>query len=247
MRHRSESGEVDDRPFWQQRGWQWSAAFVAVVLCMGVVVAFSGGPDAAAKSAEQPTETGPLSGGVGPDGSRPGGCHTDDTDQAAPVRPPSDVTWRPLNGANIPLSASAGPVQTSGPVLWCFAHTPIGAVMAANVIPRQMSGNDWRTVTEQQVVPGIARDVFVAMRSSQPQAPQQYTASSVAGFMLVSYSPDTATVRLLIKQLPALYGVTDFTVAWDGGDWKLQALSDGDLHTQLTAVTANGGFVMWKV
>jgi hypothetical protein len=247
MRHRSESGEVEDRPFWHQRGWQLSAVFVALLLCMSVVVALSGGPDAAAKRAEQAIVPGPLSSGAGPDGSRPGGCHTDDTDQTAPAQPPGDVTWRPLNGAKVPLSASAGPVKSSGQVLWCFAHTPLGAVMAANVIPRQMSGSAWRTVTEQQVVAGNARDVFVAMRSSQQGAPPQYTANSMAGFMVMSYSPDTAVVRLLIKQPPAVYATTDFTVAWDGGDWKVKALAGGDLHTPVTAVTANGGFVMWKV
>jgi hypothetical protein len=245
MRHRFESGEVDDRPFWQQRGWQLSAVFVVLVVCAGLIAAFGAGSDSA-NDADRRAATGPLSAGVGRDGSRPGGCRTDDTDQSTPLRPPGDVTWRPLNGATIPLSASAGPLQTSGPVLWCFAHAPMGAVMAANVIPRQMSGSDWSAVTEQQVVPGIERDIFVAMRSSDQETLPQYSARSLAGFMLTFYSPDTATVRLLIRDSSSVYGVTDYTVAWNGGDWKVRPLGDGNLHTPLQVVTANGGFVMWK-
>jgi hypothetical protein len=243
---RSESGEVDDRPFWQQRGWQVSAVFLVLVVCAGGATVLTGGPDAG-DGVERTAAAGPLSSGVGPDGSRPGGCRSDDSDQEPPAAPPKDVTWQQLNGGRIPLSPTSGPLMTSGALLWCFAHTPMGAVMAAHVIPRQMSGSDWETVTDQQVVPGISREIFVAMRSSDRGAPPQYTSRSLAGFMLLTYSPDEATVRLLIKDTAAVYGIADYTVAWTGGDWKVQPLSDGNLHTPLKVVTANAGFVMWKV
>jgi hypothetical protein len=242
MKRRDLAEMSDEHPFWQQRGWVLSAAFLAIVLLAGVVTALSGGEaDGGRRLA-----AGPQIGGLGPDGSRPGGCRTDDTEQATPVRPPRDVTWRPLNGAKVPLSVSAGPRETTGPLMWCFAHTPMGAVMAAHVIPRHMSGADWEAVTDQQVVPGVPRDLFVAMRASLRAAPPQATASSLAGFMVVSYSPEVATIRLLIRQ-GALYAVTEYKVAWDGVDWKLLPLITGDLHTKVTPVSANGGFVMWKV
>ncbi|MFI7602619.1 hypothetical protein [Actinoplanes sp. NPDC049681] len=237
---------ADDRPFWQQRGWQLSAAFLVLVLCSGVVTALAG-VSGGGSDGERAAAAGPLGAGVADGQSRPAGCRTDDADQRPPQRAPDDVTWRPLNGAKIPVSPSAGPVQESGTVLWCFAHTPMGAVMAANVIPRHMSGAEWKTVTEQQVVAGVDRDVFVARRSSLPVSSTQYTANTLAGFMLLSYAPESATVRLLIRQSPAVYGTADFDLAWDGGDWKLRPLSGGELHTPVTAVTANGGFVMWKV
>ncbi|MEV4637718.1 hypothetical protein AB0J80_10230 [Actinoplanes sp. NPDC049548] len=237
--------EPDDRPFWQQRGWQLSAAFLAVVLCAGLVAVLLGGPGDA--DADRRALSGPLIGQLGPDGSRPGGCRTDDSDQDAPTRPPRDVTWRTLNGARVPLSRSAGPLLTAGPLLWCFAHTPMGAVMAAHVIPRHMSGEDWRTATQQQVVAGPARDIFEAMRSSLQQTKPQHTAIALAGFMVMTYSPELATVRLLLRQGDTVYAYTDYTVAWDGVDWKLRPLSTGDLHTRVTAAKAGDGFVMWGV
>jgi hypothetical protein len=135
---------VADLPFWQQRGWQFSAVFLAVMLvCAGVVTVVSGGPDSGAgavserRSARSPAASVPTARG-------PAAAAPTTPIRSTPVQPPTDVTWQPLNGGKIPLSATAGPLLTSGPVLWCFAHTPMGAVMAANVIPRQMSGGDWR-------------------------------------------------------------------------------------------------------
>ncbi|MCA2211838.1 hypothetical protein [Jidongwangia harbinensis] len=238
---RMESGDVDDQPYWQQRGWLLSAAFVTVLFCVGGVfaVAASWGDDGERRAAPAA-----VIGAAKQDGARPDGCRTDDTDRSIPVRPPADITWRPLNGAKVPLSASAGPLKTSGPLMWCFAHTPMGAVMAAHVIPRHMSGPDWREVAEQQLMPGAGREVFVAMRSSLPDEPAASSETSLAGFSMVSYQLDKATVRLLLKQ-GKLYAATDYTVAWDGADWKVQPMSSGDLHTPL-ALVGTGGFVMWE-
>jgi hypothetical protein len=245
MRLRSNSDPLDDRPFWQQRGWQLSAVFFGLVLCAGLVTLVVGLPDSNAQKTR--ATTGPLTTALPRGTTRPAGCGTDDSNQQPPSQPPADVTWRPMNGANIPLSATAGPTQQFGPILWCFAHTPMGAVMAASIIPRHMSGADWRAASDQQLVAGIGREVFEARRASITTGTPQYTANTPAGFQVVTYSPQTATVRLLIRQSAAAYVSADFTVAWDNGDWKLQPLSAGELYTPVTQVTALAGFVMWKV
>ncbi|MFI5934087.1 hypothetical protein [Actinoplanes sp. NPDC051494] len=234
--------DPDERPYWRQRGWQFSAGFLAVALFAGAIVVLldvsDGNPTIAAAASVQ-INAGP--------GQRPAGCGTDDSDQEAPVRAPDDVTWRELNGAPVPFSRSQGPrVVDGGPLLWCFAHTPMGAVMAANVIPRQMSGGSWATVVDQQVVAGRGRDIFVAMRSTVPDTTPQYSAGSLAGFLLVSYTPETATVRVLIRSAQVV-AATDYTVTWSGGDWKIQPLPFGDLHSPLVPVSGMAGFIMWKV
>ncbi|WP_406079038.1 hypothetical protein [Micromonospora sp. NBC_00858] len=236
------SYDVDARPFWRQRGWQLSAAFFAVILLATVVVSLRGGAPAPARPV---TLAGPLSEGAPFEGDRPVGCHTDDSRQDAPVGPPDDVTWRELNGAPVPLSASAGPRRTDGPLMWCFARTPAGAVMAAHVIPRQLSGNDWRTIVDQQVVSGAGRDLFVAMRSSIADSSVRYTTSSVGGFSLLFYSAEAATVRLLIRVGSAGYAATEYRVAWSGGDWKMEPSTAGDLYSPLTPVADTAGFILW--
>lgn len=239
-----------DAPFWNHRGWILSAAFLALVLVMSVVTWLTSTEDGQGlrdTGAENPGPLTPAAGGQGAD-ARPAGCRTDDADTARPTAPPPDIDWRPLGGAKIPVSPTAGPLQAHGPVLWCFAHTPLGAVMAAHTIPSHMSGADWRTVTEQQVVAGTPRDIFVAQRSTVPEGQGEAGAvGSYAGFAVTAYSPDEATVRLLIKNGSGGYGSTFVVVQWDGGDWKVRPRTNGALYTSMTSVSGNAGFVMWRV
>ncbi|MFF3326363.1 hypothetical protein [Streptomyces sp. NPDC002889] len=243
-----------ESPFWKQQGWVLSAAFLAVALVMAAVTWLTTGDDGPAGPDAAAGKKGPLSpaaekGGEGQRGDgRPDGCRTDDSNKAKPTASPGDVEWRPLNIARVPVSASAGPLRFSGPVMWCFAHTPMGAVMAAHIIPTHMSGSDWRTVTEQQLVASPGRDIFVAQRSTVPESARNGSAvGSYAGFAVTSYSQDAATVQLLIKNGSGGYGSTFVAVKWDGGDWKVQARSSGALYTSMTTVSGNAGFTMWKV
>ncbi|MBQ1027860.1 hypothetical protein [Micromonospora sp. C95] len=243
LRYASDDEADEDKPFWQHRRWQLSAAFLALALCTGTVAALSGGHDA---SSSVKAPAGPVIGALGPDGSRPHNCRTDDSAQRLPTEAPRDITWRPLNGAQTPVSASAGPLKTTGPLLWCFAHTPMGAVMAAHTISRQMSGPDWRTVSQQQLVPGLGRDYFDAMRASMPETGPVQTTNALAGFLVLKYSPGTATIRVLVRQAKALYASVDYIVDWNGVDWQLRPLNSGGLYSRVNPVVSLVGFVLWN-
>ncbi|GAB7046242.1 hypothetical protein [Catenuloplanes indicus] len=228
--------ETDPTPYWRQRGWLVPAVLFAVLLLTGAgLLVLRDGPRVA------PRTTGPVL----VDG-RPDGCRTDDSQQDAPVGPPADLTWRELNGARVPLSASSGPVRTDGALLWCFAHTPTGAVMAAHVIPRQLSGRDWRAVVERQVEPGPGREVFVAMRSSIHDSPVMGTAVLVTGFALVVYTAERAIVRVLVRLAGFGDAAADYRLAWLDGDWKLVPSGGGELYTPLTPVNTSAGFILWE-
>ncbi|MFI6244393.1 hypothetical protein ACIBEF_31550 [Micromonospora sp. NPDC050795] len=248
MKLRLISGEAESStyeeatPFWRQRRWQLSAAFLAITVCGGAASMIGGGGGSGAGTAT----SGPIIGDLDPDGSRPQQCRTDDSEQGIPATAPQDVTWWPLNGASTPQSASAGPLRTIGPLRWCFAHTPMGAVMAANVIPRQMSGPDWRTVTHQQLVPGFSRDYYESMRESLLDTGSKPTTNALAGFMVVDYSPARAIVRILVRQAAVAYVSVDYTVVWDGVDWKLRPQSTGGLYTEVKPVLSLTGYVLWK-
>ncbi|GAB7039381.1 MULTISPECIES: hypothetical protein [Catenuloplanes] len=228
--------ETDPPPYWRQRSWLVPAVFFAVLLIAGagfLVLRDDPGP------APQPAGTVLVDG-------RPDGCRTDDSQQDAPAGPPADLTWRELNGARVPLSASSGPVRTDGSILWCFAHTPTGAVMAAHVIPRQLSGGDWRAVVERQVEPGPGREVFIAMRSSVDDAPAARTAVSIAGFALVVYTAERATVRMLVRLAGFGDAAADYRLTWSDGDWKVVPSGAGELYTPLTPVRTSAGFILWE-
>ncbi|MFJ2257212.1 hypothetical protein ACIOKD_02520 [Streptomyces sp. NPDC087844] len=233
-------------PFWKERGWLLAAGFLAAALALSLLALVTR-PDTP-PLLETASAAGPLTQGAAGSGGRPTGCATDDGDRADPGAPPADLRWRTLGGTRVPVSAAAGPTEKTGPVRWCFAHTPMGAVLAAHVIPAQMTSSDWREVTRDQVVAGFGRDLFVSQRGSFSDARLKTRRNgSYAGFLLADYGSDDATVDVLIKSPDGPYFSTSVRLQWSGGDWKVLPANDGGLHTELTSVGGTDGYVLWKV
>ncbi|MEU4088482.1 hypothetical protein [Streptomyces aureus] len=249
MFKRRERRLAESGPYYRQRSWQLSAGFLAVVAVVGGVVTLLSGPDTTAAHASGAATAGPLAGPAAKDG-RPRGCRTDDaTGAELPKKAPGDVGWRTLGVARVPVSPSAGPTRIQGALWWCYAHTPTGAVIAAHVIPSQMSGSDWRTVTEQQVVPGRGREMFEFQRATVQSTDGRDSGTAVAsyaGFSVSSYTGTAATVRLLLKSAQG-YAATDISLRWSGGDWKVRPDDNGSLHSPVSAVQSTNGFVLWGV
>ncbi|MEU5629682.1 MULTISPECIES: hypothetical protein [Streptomyces] len=235
-------------PYWKQRSWQLSAGFLGLVVLVGGFVALTSDGDGARAAA---ASHGPLTdNSLQPDG-RPKGCHTDDnTGNTLPPKVPNDISWHTLGISRVPVSASAGPTRTSGPVHWCYAHTPVGAVLAATVIPSQMSGSGWRTASRQQVVAGYGRDVFEFKRATVQDADNAAETggapvASYSGFSVTSYTSEAANVSLLIRGAQG-YGTTSIQLRWEGGDWKIVPDGNGSLHTPVDIVQGDPhGYILW--
>ncbi|MFH8445977.1 hypothetical protein ACH4D3_32820 [Streptomyces sp. NPDC018026] len=232
-------------PYWKQRSWRLSAGFLGLVLVLGGFVAVTADHEDTTLAAAE----GPLSDDSVPPQERPRGCRTDDTARDKKLAP-KDVTWRSVGGAQVPVSASAGPTRTSGPMHWCYAHTPVGAALAATVIPTQMSRSDWKTISRQQVVAGHGRDMFEFRRSAVPNIDDIVEGAgtrvgSYVGFTVSSYSSEAARVSLLIRGAQG-FATTTIQLRWSTGDWKVAPADNGSLHTPVT--TAQGkpaGYVLW--
>jgi hypothetical protein len=246
---RGERRSEESGPYWKQRSWQVSAGFLALVVVLGVITTLTSGSSTADR-AKAPASKGPLSGTVTKKDGRPGGCRTDDSaGDAIPTSVPKDISWHTLGIGRVPVSASAGPTKIDGAVWWCFAHTPMGAVLAATDIPTQMSGSQWRTVTDQQVVAGQERELFVFQRTTVPDTDSSNgatTTSSYTGFRVTSYTSKAATVGLLIKNDQG-YAKTTVYVRWSGGDWKIQPDGSGGLYSQLASEQSAVGYTLWGV
>ncbi|MGW1505620.1 hypothetical protein ACWDGI_43175 [Streptomyces sp. NPDC001220] len=246
---RGEQRSEESGPYWKQRSWQASAGFLALVVVLGVITTVTSG-SGSGDDAKAPASKGPLSGTVTIKDGRPGGCRTDDSaGDAIPPSVPKDISWRTLDVGRVPVSASAGPTRIQGAVWWCFAHTPMGAVLAATDIPTQMSGTQWRTVTDQQVVAGQERELFVFQRTAVPDtagSDSAPTTSSYAGFQVTSYTSAAASVVLLIKNDQG-YAKTTVYVRWSGGDWKIQPDSSGSLYSPLASEQSAVGYTLWGV
>ncbi len=234
-------------PYWRQRNWQVSAGFLAVVVLLGVFVALTSDGDGSKAAAAE----GPLSHGAVLKDGRPQGCTTDDSaGDALPKSAPKDISWQTLGIARVPVSASLGPTRTTGPMRWCYAHTPVGAALAATVIPSQMSGSGWKTVSRQQVVAGRGRDLFEFQRATVQDIDSAAqsggtSAGSYAGFSVTSYTRAAANVSLLIRTGQG-YATTTIALRWTGGDWKVVPDDGGSLHTPVTTVQGSpSGYVLW--
>jgi hypothetical protein len=250
MFKRRERRIAESGPYYKQRGWQLSAGFLGIVVVVGGIVTMLSGPDTTTAHANAAASGGPLAGASATKDGRPRGCRTDDSAGAAlPQAAPKDVNWRTLGVARVPVSVSAGPTRIEGPLWWCYAHTPTGAALAAHIIPSQMSGSDWRTVTEQQVVSGQGRKMFEFQRATVQSTDSQNSGTAVAsytGFSVTSYTDRAATVRLLLKSAQG-YAATNISLRWSGGDWKVEPDDNGSLHSPVSAIQSTNGFILWGV
>lgn len=251
------SGEWE-QPFWQQRGWILSAGFLVVLLVLAVLFAVTGNGSgqrtgSSGDPGPAPTSTSDSTADSGDGGSgsdaRPAGCRTDDSDQAKPTEAPRDFHWKANGTGLVPVSKAAGPLKYDGPVWSCFAHTPMGAVMAVHSITDHLSYDGWRKVVDKQVVPGAGRDALIASRSQEADKSTTGSpdAGGYAGFTVLSYDETQATVMVLVRGMgDGGFGSASVTVRWQDGDWKLIPDPDGTVYSGVSQVSGTDGFVTWE-
>ncbi|MEN3308870.1 MAG: hypothetical protein V7603_5072 [Micromonosporaceae bacterium] len=181
------------------------------------------------------------------------------SDSTSPSPPVDDMRWDTVAGARVPVSRAAGPADTAGGRARGFAHTPLGAVLAAVHISVRLSPQVGPKVFEptlrEQVVGTSAAALGQHLDEDYQQAQAQLGLpygqpagrlySTTRGYR-VDAAADTATVRLLIEGPGASGGsvlvalVT--TVQWVGGDWALVAPPGGDWTTNASVVTDTAGY-----
>jgi len=162
-------------------------------------------------------------------------------------------------GARVPVSRSAGPRDTTSGRARGFAHTPLGAVLAAAHITLRLSPQAGPAVFEatlrEQVVGGDAAALGQHLAEDYEQAraqlglpygePAGRLYSTARGYRVDADSADAATVRLLIegpgKSGSVLVALTLHT-QWVGTDWALLAPSGGTWDTTATVVTDPSGY-----
>jgi hypothetical protein len=255
-----DEGREDELP-WARPAFMVAAAFLVVVLGLGAWLVTKGhpnanasrpGPTSAPTSHIPPTTATPSSSSR----SRPAptvqrhACHLSDTSQQVPDVAPAGITWSLWNGVALPSSQSAGPGQIHGAVARCYAHTPLGALLASVQISyRLVVGPEWKAVAEQQLVPGPGRTHLIQLvtkaertaGSSQPGG----TYSQVAAFNFVTYTPAVAVIDVVFRTDSGSMAETPITVQWSGGDWKLLLPGSGT-GPPPQPVSSIVGYVMWQ-
>jgi hypothetical protein len=219
------------------------AAAAAIVLAAG-----SGNPrhPAGTSTGEAKSASGPAAGPSTGISQAQDPCQTATPSDTIPTQPPRDLVWRNVGAVLVPVSAAEGPARYAGPAWSCYAHSPMGAVLASYGIFAALTSPGWHAVAERQIVPGTGQQAFIRAGEHQGyRPPQPGQVAQPVGFTVVSYTPQQATTEALADPGNGQYQVNQRTVAWVNGDWKLVVTPDGRTGPDPQLVSSAAGFVLW--
>jgi len=229
------------------------AAVAAVVLGAGLALALSShSPAPRSPAATATASVGPGSAGTGSPGQ-----------PQVPRVNLGSVRWRGFYGVELPVSAQAGPYDTSRGVAAGFAHTPLGALLAAvNIGVRanaQWGPRIFTPVIRGQVTGPDAAALLAGCQAAYDQAAQS---GNVAGsqplgtvdvteqaFRWITYTP-AAAILDLVSAGPGGNGATvrasvQMEVVWAGGDWKVVAPPGGDWGNSAAELSSLAGYTVF--
>ena len=229
-----------------------AAAVAAVLLVAGLAFALTGRPPAS----RSPAATAPASpaGAAGP-GSL--------VQPQVPRVSLASVRWSGFYGVELPVSAQAGPYDTSGGMAAGFAHSPLGALLAAvNIGVRanaQWGPRIFTAVIRGQVTGPDAAALLAGCQAAYDQAAQSagVTGGQPLGtvdvteqaFRWITYTP-AAAILDLVSAGPGSNGATvrasvQMDVVWDGGDWKVVAPPGGDWGNSAAELSSLAGYTVF--
>ncbi|MEV4440924.1 hypothetical protein AB0K09_18280 [Streptomyces sp. NPDC049577] len=240
----------DRRGAFRRPGFLAAAAFLGLVLVLAVVVITTGG--SGKDDTPQATSPGSTRGvppaGAGSPAATANACGLSDTDQTVPTSTPPNITWQLVKGSALPTSTIAGPGKVEGHVARCYAHTPLGALIAASQIGDRLgSANNAEAfqILKNQTVPGPGVD-----RDLQALNTHELKGGAgdgqMAAFQYVSYSPDAAVMNLVYRMNNGTFNVATFTVKWLDGDWKIKIQDNGADSSNVSQVTSTVGYIPWS-
>ncbi|MFC9844411.1 hypothetical protein ACFWFF_03820 [Streptomyces sp. NPDC060223] len=227
--NRAAAGEP--RSPWLSTGFVLAAAFIGFIAVIGTVLAITSDTSAAGGSGTPGT---PVARAEGlPSGSADDGTSCPelaDSEQDLPTSAPTGVTWTLYGSVALPSSEEAGPAAAGKDVARCYAHTPVGALLATSQISvRYLAADDWLKVTRTQTV-GAGRDAYITDRTEAEEtaAPAGDGGShgQIAGFRFVTYNDTTAVIQTVWRFPDGRMQAATTTVLWQAGDWRLEYPAD---------------------
>jgi len=178
---------------------------------------------------------------------RPAGCTTSGSDQTIPTSPLAGVTWSLTAGFAVPSSVADGPtLHGPGGVRYCYSHTPLGAVLAASNLG-QGTGSP-QEIQDASLKLSVVPNQYSAQVASTPAPPRDNRGSGqFAGFRIISYSPDQASIALAasIPGQTDSYPLLTVAMQWYQGDWRAVPQPGPTVVVTGSSATSLAGFVPW--
>jgi hypothetical protein len=191
------------------------------------------------------------------------GASSGGQDQQVPTVSLSGLRWSDLYGVELPVSAQAGPHYTNSGMAAGFAHSPLGALLAAvNIGVRanaQWGPRIFTAVIRRQVTGPDAAALLANCEAAYGQASQSRHVTggqplgtvdvTEEGFRWVAYTPAAAILDLVSAgpgdQGSTVRASTQIEAVWDGGDWKLVAPPGGDWGNAATGLSSLSGYTVF--
>lgn len=208
-------------------GFLFSAALIALIVVLGVIVAIRVAGDNSTSPPPTPPSPAPTS--SIPSASNdpaasvcgiPPGTGTDE------LTTPPAVTWAFQGTIAYPFSPEFGAGKTAAEgYRYCFQHSAAGAVvMAANALAQgsdQEVGDEW---VQYALGRGKYREQLLTRLGGTRGS--EGTRVKVAGFRILSYEGNKARIALGIQassQNQNLKASSVYELVWQDGDWKISA------------------------
>ncbi|WP_239405200.1 hypothetical protein [Frankia sp. Cj3] len=227
-----------------------AAGLVTAGIAAGLVLGNRGGSPTPAPAPTAGT-AGTVSGTGGPVLPDPG----------LPTLDFSDLRWADFHGLALPVSPTAGPHTLADDRASGFAHTPLGAALAAiNIAVRTDAG-----VGAYIFEPAIAEQTTgvdqpallerVRTTAAQHAVPARLTGRfsdpifRYAGVRFDAVTPDRIVLHLATAAETAagttVYASGRMELRWERGDWRVVAPPGGNWDTVTTPITSTAGFQLF--
>lgn len=237
--------------FWRPITIAAGVALLIVLLLLGFVFLGNSGKSLRAASQPAPASTSANNGTATPTTTATttsSGCSLPPGNQTIPELTPQRIRWSIYETVALPVSKTAGPQKLNGDIARCYAHDPLGALIAATQLSARLVLSPSTDVAAQQVVPGPGQSAFIAqdkqaIKTQGSAVPGNY--AQFAGFKYVTYTPALAVIEMATQGSNGAYQATTVTVSWVDGDWKLVLQPNGATSPNTLPLSSINGYSTW--
>ena len=236
----------DNNTWWKAPRFLISAVMVALLIVLGVVLWLWPDGEEPTQAAPAPATTAePVAGGESE-------CGLDATGGTTLTKAPEEVEWTALGAIYAPSSEEHGPgtVDESTGVRSCYSHTPEGARLATtNMLTASSDPELLLETTRKLGVESPGKEVAIGgLQERVAEGDNSSVPVQIAGFRLLSYTGDKATVEVVAAVddgTEKIYITTAGDLVWNEGDWRFQFQDDGSGGPVSGRVSDLSGYIEW--